>query len=139
MKRAKTTGAVPDEVVPIIDLLRVTVDRADFPYEMRLVIAAAVRRAIVPQRKPGKKDHRLDKAYADYKAGMRGLALFCKYIPNLDRLSRWRRTIEQNRLLKTLQKRAEREKKRQQALTVPPNELSPRQIDSANCHPDNSV
>ena len=80
--------------------------------EVRLLLAAAVRSRVVSRQKPGKKPHdSLDRACADYRSGLRGLSLYKKHISNFKKLSRWRRTVEQNRLLKNISKRQEREKK----------------------------
>ena len=131
--------AIPSAVVSVMEQLRQTVDHAGLPRAMRLKVAGAVRLAIVPRRKPGRKDQRLDKADADYRAGMRGLDLFRKHIPRHDKLSRWRRKAEQSKLLKTLQKRAERDRKRQTRPTIRGGELSARQSEPGNGHPDNSA
>jgi hypothetical protein len=63
----------------------------------------------------------MDNAYADYRAGMRGLELFRNHIPRHDKLSQWRRSYEQRKLLKTLEKRAERDRKRRKTpACIPP-------------------
>ena len=131
--------AIPSAVVSVMEQLRETVDQASLPRAIRLKVAVAVRLAIVPKKKPGRKDQRLDKAYADYRAGTRGLDLFRKHIPRHDKLSRWRRKVEQSKLLKTLQKRAERDRKRQKRPTIRAEELSALQSSSGNGHPDNSA
>ena len=111
---------IPQTVAAAIDLLRETVDDHEgLSRRVRLRIAAAVRRAIVPKVKSGRpkgrpKDRRFDMAYTDYEAGVPRLELFRRYIPTHDSLSEWRRAYEQKRLLQTLRKRREREKKRQQ-------------------------
>jgi hypothetical protein len=131
--------SISEPLVAAIELLRQTVDQEGLTHAARLNIVAIVHRAIVPKRPPGRKNQELDSAYAEYKAGIRGLKLFRKHIPNYDRLSRWRRNEKQNRLLKALQKRAERERKRQQSPTDRQAELSPRQSVSGSCHPDNAA
>ena len=83
------------------------------PLGTRVKILASLRKDMIPRGKPGPKKPRIDKAYVDYKAGSRGLKLFRAYIPGHNRMSRWRRRVEENRLIKTLQKRSERERKRQ--------------------------
>lgn len=117
------TCSIPQAVVSLVDLLRQAVDGEGLPHAARLKVVAAVRHAIIPKivaknKTRSKKRQRLDAAYADHKAGVRGLELFRKHIPNLAKLSRWRRRIEQNRLLKALQKRAERDKKHRQPMAT---------------------
>lgn len=131
--------AIPAAVLSVMEQLRETVDKIGLPRAARLKVAVAVRLAVVPRRRPGRKDQRLDKAYTDYQAGMRGLDLFRKHIPRHDKLSRWRRKAEQCKLLKTLQKRAERARKRQETPTVRVEELSARPSGPMNSHPDNSA
>jgi len=105
---------IPEAVQDILVRLRKTVEEAGLPCAVRLRVVAAVRELIVTRGKPGKKkDERIDRAYADYTAGVRGLKLFKKHIPGHDRLSHWRRSVEQDRLMAALQQRASRNKKRQ--------------------------
>lgn len=133
-------ACIPESVAAVLDRLKQTVDEAGLSHAARLSIAVAVHQMIVPKRKPGKsKDRRLDKAYGEYRAGMCRLELFRKHIPRHDRLSRWRRKAEETRLLKALQKRTEREKKRQQTATIRTGELSARQFAPGNCRADNSA
>jgi hypothetical protein len=122
-----------------MEQLRQIVDQAGLPRTTRLKVAVAVRLAIVPKRKPGRKNQRLDKADADYRAGTRGLDLFRKHIPRHDKLSKWRRAYEQRKLLNTLEKRAERDRKRQKRPTIRAEELSDGQPRSGNGHPDNAA
>ena len=136
-KTEPNRAAIPSAVVSAMEQLREIVDNAGLPRPTRLKVAVAVRLAIVPKRKPGRKDQRLDKADADYRAGMRGIDLFRKHIPRHDKLNRWHRKAEQSRLLKALQKRAERDRKRQKRPTIRDEELSARQSRSGNGHPDN--
>ena len=138
-KTEPNRAAIPSAVVSVMEQLRETVDQAGLPRAIRLKVAGAVRLAIVPRRKPGRKDQRLDKADADYRAGMRGLDLFRKHIPRHDKLNRWHRKAEQSRLLKALQKRAERDRKRQKVPTIPAEKSSARQSGSRNGRPDNSA
>ena len=101
----------PKSIAAIVERLRQLADDEALSYDARLLVVSDIRRAIVPRRKPGKKDRRIDEAYTDYKAGMRGLALLRKHNPHRDKMSRWRRKAEDNKLMKSLQKRAERERK----------------------------
>ena len=130
---------VPQAIAALIDLLGQTADREALSHDARQDVVSAVRRAIVHRRKAGRKsDERLDRAYADFRTGTRGLELYRKHIPNFRRLSLWRRRVEQDRLLKALNKRAEREKKRQAPPTNSAGELSLRQSVPGNCRLDNS-
>ena len=140
-KTEPNRAAIPSAVFSVIEQLRETVDHAGLPRAIRLKVSGAVRHAIVPaivpKRKPSKRN-RIDGAYADYRAGMRGLDLFRKHVPRHDKLSKWRRAYEQRKLLKTLEKRAERDRKRQKkAPTIRTRELSARPSSPGNGHPDN--
>lgn len=95
-----------------IDAFRQAVEREGLSRPARVLVAEVARREIVPRRTPGRKNERMDLAYADYRAGMRGLDLYRKHIPNFAKLSRWRRIVEQSRLSNTLRKRSERERKK---------------------------
>jgi hypothetical protein len=106
------TDRVPEAVGVAIGQLRAVVENERLPYGARVEVAAAVRRLIVPRRKPGPKGSRDDAAYADYRSGLRGLALFRKFIPGHDKMGRWRRRIEERRFMNTLQKRASRDRRR---------------------------
>jgi hypothetical protein len=105
------TDRIPEAVSVLIAQLRTAVEDECLPYGARIQIAVAVRRLIVPRRKSGPKDSRADAAYADYRSGQRGLELFRKYIPGHDKMGRWRRRIEEKRLMNTLQKRASRDRR----------------------------
>lgn len=118
----------PQSVNTAVDLLRSTADQAALSLAARRKLATAIRVAIVPKGRPGRKPHdRLDKAFADYKGGLRGLELFRRHIPNFKKLSRWRRAVEQGRLRKNLEKRAQRERKKRQGEVTNPQ---------TNCRPD---
>jgi len=131
--------AIPEAISAALDVLKETIERENPPRSTRLRVASAVRRAIVPRLKPGKRDHRLDSAYADYRAGMRGMALFRKHIPNHDRLSLWRRRIEEGRLRNTLQKRAQRERKGVASADKSALAIVAPTIPREDGHPDNST
>ena len=102
---------IPDAVAAVIKRLDQAVNEERLPYRARVQVAVAVRRQIVPRRKSGRKDSRLDAAYSDYRVGLRGLRLFRKHIPGHDKMSRWRRKVEQRRLMGALQQRASRERR----------------------------
>lgn len=142
-------------VTALIDQLRETVDQEGLSFTLRLKVVSAVRSAIVPKRKPGRrKEQRLNRAYADYKAQVRGLKLFAEHIPQHDKLSRWQRSVEQRRLMAALQQRASRDKKKRQqragpkeqaprrpsaaGLTIAGPELSGRQFSPGVCQSDST-
>jgi hypothetical protein len=102
---------IPDSVAAAVGRLREAVEQERLPYEARVRLSIAVRRQVVPRRKSGPKDSRLDAAWADYRTGLRGLKLFKKHIPRHDKMGRWRRKIEEKRLMNTLQQRASRERR----------------------------
>jgi len=103
---------IPELVRAAVEQLRRAVEQAQLPYSVRARLARSIRRRIVPRRKPGPKNSRLDAAYRDYRAGSRGMPLYRKHIPGHDKMSQWRRAYRQRRLMNALQKRASREKKR---------------------------
>ena len=105
---------IPAAVVAAVQGLREAVDREGLPYSLRVRLALALKRELVPRRKPGPRCSRLDAAYDDYRVGVRGLELFRKHIPNHDKLSQWRRATKEKRLLNALQKRASRERQRRE-------------------------
>ena len=108
----RRTPTIPEAVERAIRVVEQASDRERLSYDARMVVSATVRRRVVPRRKPGRKNSRLDAAWIDYRAGIRGLQLFRKYIPGHDRMSRWRRSFRQKRLMNTLHKRASRERAR---------------------------
>lgn len=106
---------LPDSINGLIHRLRQAADNETLSRDDRLDTVSAVRHAIVPRRRPGKKkDQRIDEAYADFTAGMRGLKLYRKHIRGFARLSRWRRKVEVKRLMDNLYQRQSRARKAQQ-------------------------
>ena len=115
---------IPEAVGAILERLRKAVDEAGLPCAARLRVVAAVRELTVTRGKPGRrKDERLDGAYVDYKAGVRGLKLFRKHIPGYDKLSHWRRGLQQRRLMGALQQRVSRSKKKRHRRNPPTGAL----------------
>jgi hypothetical protein len=115
---------IPEAVGAILERLRKAVDEAGLPCAARLRVVAAARELIVTRGKPGKrKDARLDRASVDYEAGMRGLKLFRKHIPGYDKLSHWRRGLQQRRLMGALQQRVSRSKKKRHRRNPPTGAL----------------
>jgi hypothetical protein len=83
-------------------------------------VVAKLRAGLLPRRKPGRKPHaRLDRAFRDWQAGLRGLPLYQQHIHNFAKMGELRRQREQRRLNEALRKRAER--KPQPLPNCPPN------------------
>jgi hypothetical protein len=108
----RRTSPIPEAVERAIRELEHAAERERLSYDARVFVSATVRRRVVPRRRPGRKTSRLDAAWIDYQAGVRGLQLFRKYIPGHDRMSCWRRAFRQKRLMNTLHKRASRDRAR---------------------------
>ena len=111
---AVMSARIPEPVRAAVEQLREAVDQEHLPYSVRDRLARSIRRQLVPRRKPGPKGSRLDGAYQDYQAGMRGLPLYRKHIRGHDHMSLWRRAFKERRLLNALQKRTSRENSRRQ-------------------------
>jgi hypothetical protein len=103
-----TSVRMPEPVVCVIDTLRETVDQEQLPRSARLQVVTRVRQAIVPKRKPGRKNPNIDSAWQDYQRGVRGLKLYRRHIPGHAMMNRYHRAAEENRLLDGLRKRARR-------------------------------
>jgi hypothetical protein len=99
---------VSGEVAAIINQLREAVERERLPRPVRLEVAGAVRRAIIPKLRPGRKNPNIESAWPDYQRGVRGLKLYRRHIPDHGRMNQYRRIAEENRLLDGLRKRARR-------------------------------
>ena len=70
------------------------------------------RRTLIPARRPGRKRRtEITLAYEDWKAGVRGLALYKKHIRGWDRMSHWRRRVESQRLSNAVHTRHARDQK----------------------------
>ena len=108
-------AGIPKSVAAAIDRLRLAVDKAGLARAMRRKVALAVHRLIVSKRTPGtpgkRRDRRIDRAHAQYKAGVRGVKLFRRFIVGYKHLAAWRRGLEQRRLMAAIHQRASREKK----------------------------
>jgi hypothetical protein len=92
-------------------------------------VASAFRSAVVPKRKPGRrrKAH-VTAALADWKAGIRGVALFQKHIPGWQKHNRYRRMAEEKRLMDAIRSRDRRAKQNRNsdpaiALTIRSREI----------------
>jgi hypothetical protein len=78
-------------------------------------------RTLLPRRRPGRKRKKsITVAFEDWKAGMRGTALYRKHIPGRDKHSHWRRRGEQRALMDAIYSRERRDKKRQNQPACPP-------------------
>jgi hypothetical protein len=122
---------IPPSIAAIIhhfhEQLRGAVDAEHLSSKLRgEVISAASRAARRALRtRIRRKSTWRDAAYEDYKAGMRGLALYRRHIPNFEKLSRWARLREQDRLSNALQKRVERDRKIKSATATTETAVSP--------------
>lgn len=97
-----------------MESLRVSIATEDLSIPVRRKVLGTLRRGILPKsllKGSSSKRDRLNRAYADYKTGVRGTQLFEIHIPHYNKLSWWRRRMEQTRLRKALEKRAQREQK----------------------------
>ena len=95
-----------------MESLRAAIATEDLSLPARRKVLGTLRRGILPKnilKSFSTKRDRLDRAFADYKTGVRGTQLFEKHIPHYKTLSWWRRRVEQTRLRKALEKRAQRQ------------------------------
>ena len=80
-------------------------------------VARVFRSAILPKRKPGRRPKaQVTAAYQDWKAGVRGVALFRKHIPGWEKHGEWRRKAEDRALMDAIRSRRRRESDRLPAL-----------------------
>jgi hypothetical protein len=78
-------------------------------------------RTLLPRRRPGRKRKKsITVAFEDWKAGVRGTALYRKHIPAWDRHSHWRRRGEQRALMDAIYSRERRDRRRQNQPACPP-------------------
>ena len=110
MSNQNSNLAMPEEVRAEVEALRNVVEQADLGRKTRIDVITAVRRALLPRR-PRKPDPRIDAAYADYRAGIRGLGLFRRHIPNHSTKAHYRRAADERRLMNSIHKRMSRERK----------------------------
>jgi hypothetical protein len=76
----------------------------------RIQMAQVFRSTLVPRGKAGRRPvMRITRAYEAWKAGTRGVALYWAYIPNWNRLSRWRRQVEIRKLMAAIRSRRRRD------------------------------
>ena len=75
-----------------------------------LRLVSVFRTGVVPRRRAGRRPKpQVTAAYLDWKAGMRGVALFRKHIPGWDGHHRYRKIGEQKALMDAIRSRARRE------------------------------
>jgi hypothetical protein len=87
----------------------------------RLRLMAAFRSALVTPRRPGRMPSaRITAAYEDWLAGLRGVPLFRKHIRRFDKLSHWRRIVEQRQLLAAINSRHRRQQPRKSGASSSP-------------------
>jgi hypothetical protein len=90
----------------------------------RRKVVTAFRAVMIPKRRAGRKpSEALTAAYTDWKANIRGVALFRKHISNWERLSRWRRQAEQRSLMDAIYSRNRRQRTRSKPIKT--DELMP--------------
>lgn len=90
------------------------------PRQRRSIIIV-FRRQLIPPGKPGRKRSKeITAAFADWKAGMRGLPLYRKHIRRFDRMGHWERKVKTRVLMDAIHARNRREKRRQTPVNVNP-------------------
>lgn len=77
------------------------------PHEVRHLVSF-FRKRLAPRQAGRKRSPILDAAFADWQAGLRGNALYSKHIPRYDKMGRWRRKAEQQRLMNSIYSRHRR-------------------------------
>jgi hypothetical protein len=83
------------------------------PRQRRSVVTV-FRRQLFPPGKPGRKRSKeITAAYADWKAGMRGLSLYRKHILRFDRMGYWERKVKTRALMDSIRARTRREQTQQ--------------------------
>jgi hypothetical protein len=76
-----------------------------------LKLVSVFRAGVVPRRRAGRRPKpQVTAAYLDWKAGMRGVALFRKHIPGWDKHNRYHRIGEQKELMDAIRSRRRRER-----------------------------
>ena len=76
----------------------------------RQKVLTAFRHVIIPVKRPGRKRKEgITAAHRDWKNGMRGVALYRKYIPGWESHGYWRRKGEESRLRNAISTRDRRE------------------------------
>jgi hypothetical protein len=117
MKTTRTSKpAIPPQIRSLVEALRAAIAAENLSLAARRGVLGALRRGVLPKKKPKsfsmrriRQNERLNRAFWDYKTGMRGSALFEKHVPGWKTMSRWRRRVEQTQFRKAVEKRAQRE------------------------------
>jgi hypothetical protein len=79
----------------------------------RRKMVTAFRQKLIPPGKPGRKRSKeITAAYADWNAGMRGVALYRRHIPRFERMSIWQRKVKMRALMDAIRTRRRREQPR---------------------------
>lgn len=105
---------LPATVLETAKELRDAVAQRELSGRQRAQLDRFLAAILKPTHRPGRKPSaRVGEAHRDFAAGMRGIPLFRKHIPNFEKLSRWRRRIEQRRLMDAIHKRASRARQKQ--------------------------
>jgi hypothetical protein len=75
-------------------------------------IVQAFQSQLLPARKPGRRRNKeITAAHADWKSGLRGVALCQKHIPRFDQMGRWRRRAMIRALMDAIRSRERRARK----------------------------
>src|SRR5215831_1211577 len=79
----------------------------------RRAVVRAFRRVLLPPGPPGRREsEQVTRAYRDWRAGVRGIALFKAHIPRWTGLNYYARQFKAQRLMQAIRKRRHREKKK---------------------------
>jgi hypothetical protein len=75
-------------------------------------VVTALRRQLFPPGKPGRRRSKeITAAYADWKAGMRGVAFYRKHLFRFDRMGHWQRMVKTRALMDAVRARNRREQR----------------------------
>jgi hypothetical protein len=101
---AKAKGIALEAARQIQAAVRQPIERRD-----ALRIVSAFRSTLIPRRRPGRKQRAvITAALADYKSGIRGVALYREHIPRFASMSHWEREVKARRLMDAIRSRERR-------------------------------
>lgn len=90
---------------------RIRKDFGNLDVKQRRKLIREFRIQLIPLRRPGRKRRKeITAAYATWKAGLCGLALYRVHITNFDRMSLWRRRGEARKLMDAIRSRERRQR-----------------------------
>jgi hypothetical protein len=104
-----------DDRTSAVDAARKIQTAARRPIECRaaLRIVSAFRSTLIPAGRRARKEKAVIRAaHADYKSGMRGVALYRKHLPRFDRMGYWEREVKTRRLMDAIRSRERRSRAR---------------------------